>query len=146
MSLKLSIWAALVAIYLSGCASQDMSSTAPSSLYQRLGGKEAITAVVDDVIVRIAADPRINHFFEDTDIPELKTQLVDQLCELSGGPCVYEGRDMLTAHVDMGVSQADFDAMVDDLVQSLTAFNVPAAEQQELLALLAPMQDDIVEQ
>ena len=131
---------------LLGCVQPMTSTDATASLYQRLGGKAAITAVVDDALSRIAADPRINHFFVDSDIPEVKIQLVDQICELSGGPCRYEGRDMVAAHVGMGVTKADFDAMVEDLVQALDAFNVPPAEQNELLALLASTESDIVEE
>lgn len=117
-----------------------------ASLYERLGGKSALQAVVDDLITRIAADERINEFFQDSDIPELKVQLVDQLCELSGGPCVYEGRDMVAAHAGMGITQADFDAMVEDLVLTLNTFEIPEQEQKELLAVLAPMAEDMVEE
>lgn len=71
--------------------------------------------------------------------------LVDQICEATGGPCSYTGRDMKEAHTHMGVTAAEFDAQVDALVASLNHFDVPQAEQDELLALLAPMRDDIVE-
>lgn len=144
----LAVW--LLLMIMIGCAhapdpDHPATKVQTASLYDRLGGKAAITAVIDDLMARIEADPRINSFFAESDIPEVKSLLVDQLCELSGGPCRYEGRDMVAAHVGMGVSQADFDAMVEDLVQTLNAFDVPAAEQNELLALLAPMQADIVE-
>ena len=138
---KAVILSTLAIVFLGACATRQETP----SLYERLGGRPALAAVVDDAISRISLDPRINHFFADSDIPDLKEQLLDQLCELSGGPCVYGGRDMLAAHVGMGIQQADFDAMVEDLVLALNAFNVPEAEQLELLALLAPMQDDIVE-
>ena len=129
------VW--LLAIMLAGCAhapdsdpndpaAESVPAGHTASLYDRLGGKTAITAVIDDLMLRIEADPRISEFFAESDIPEVKSLLVDQLCELSGGPCRYEGRDMVAAHVGMGVSQADFDAMVDDLVQTLKAFDVPA--------------------
>ena len=71
--------------------------------------------------------------------------LVDQICEAAGGPCTYSGRDMKQAHTDMGVTAAEFDAQIEVLVASLDHFNVPQAEQDELLGLLAPMRDDIVE-
>jgi hemoglobin len=70
---------------------------------------------------------------------------VDQVCQSSGGPCAYKGRDMKTTHAGMRISTADFNALVEDLVGALTQLKVPAKEQQELLALLGPAQKDIVE-
>ena len=115
------------------------------SLYQRLGGKPAITAVVDDFVGNVARDNRINKFFGSTDIPRLKRLLVQQICAGSGGPCQYEGRSMREAHRGLGVRNQDFDALVNDLVRSLNKFRVPAREQQELLALLGPMRKDVVQ-
>jgi hemoglobin len=115
------------------------------SLYDRLGGKDAIVAVVDDFVARCAGDDRVNAKFGRTDIPRLKKMLVDQVCEASGGPCTYTGRDMKETHTGMGVTKGEFDSLVEDLVATLDQFNVPKPEQQELLGLLAPMQPDIVE-
>jgi hemoglobin len=116
-----------------------------ASLYERLGGIEAITGVVDSFAARCAGDDRINAKFERTDIPRLKKMLVDQVCEATGGPCTYAGRDMKETHDGMGVTAGEFDALVEDLVATLDEFSVPKAEQDELLGLLAPMRDDIVE-
>jgi hemoglobin len=115
------------------------------SLYERLGGKTAITAVVDDFVARCAADARINGKFARTDIPRLKSNLIDQVCEATGGPCTYTGRDMQTTHAGMQVTAGEFDALVGDLVATLDRFSVPAAEQSELIAALAPMRPAIVE-
>lgn len=115
------------------------------SLYDRLGGKDAIVAVVDDFVARCAGDDRINAKFGRTDIPRLKKMLVDQVCEATGGPCTYSGRDMKETHDGMGVTKGELDSLVEDLVATLDQFNVPKPEQQELLGLLAPMQQDIVE-
>ncbi len=115
------------------------------SLYDRLGGKAAIQAVVDDFVGNVAADTRINKFFAKTNLPRLKQRLVEQICQGTGGPCKYKGRSMKTAHRGMGVSGADFGALVDDLKLSLDKFQVPQREQGELLAILAPMKKDIVE-
>jgi hemoglobin len=115
------------------------------SLYDRLGGKDALTAVVDDFVARCAGDDRINAKFAKTDIPRLKKMLVDQVCEATGGPCTYTGRDMKETHTSMGVTKGEFDSLVEDLVATLDGFSVPKPEQQELLGLLAPMQGDIVE-
>ena len=131
---------------LVGCATtgEKQMSAAEKPLYERLGGKPAITAVVDDFVARVAADPRINRFFANTDIPPFKAKLVDQICEGSGGPCKYTGKDMRTAHAGMGVSDADFNALVEDLVATLDKFKVPEKEKGELLGALGPMKKDIV--
>lgn len=116
-----------------------------TSLYERLGGLEAIEAVVDAFVARCAGDDRINSKFGRTDVPRLKKMLVDQVCEAAGGPCTYSGRSMQETHDGMGVTAGEFDALVEDLVGTLDEFDVPKSEQDELLALLAPMRDDIVE-
>lgn len=127
-----------------GCAEIQTMQT-PRSLYDRLGGKTAISAVVDQFVANVAGDSRINGRFATTDIPKLKGHLVDQICMASGGPCIYKGRDMKTTHVGMNISNADFGALVDDLVKALDTFKVPAREREELLGLLGPMKKDIVE-
>lgn len=119
--------------------------TKDRSLYQRLGGKPAIRAVVDDFVGNVAADKRINRFFANTDIPRLKRLLVEQICQGSGGPCKYTGRSMKESHKGLGISGADFGALVEDLQKSLVKFRVPKREQGELLAILGPMKKDIVE-
>ncbi len=116
-----------------------------ASLYDRLGGKAAIEAVIEDFVRRCAEDDRINRKFVRTDIPRLKRMLVDQVCEATGGPCRYTGRDMRETHDGMGVTAGEFDALVEDLVQTLDQFRVPKPEQDELLGALAPMRSDIVE-
>lgn len=121
------------------------SATATKSLYERLGGKPAITAVVDQFVANVAADSRINGRFATTDIPKLKGHLVDQVCHATGGPCTYQGRDMKRTHVGMQITTADFGALVQDLVAALDKFNVPPTEKNELLGLLGPMKQDIVE-
>jgi hemoglobin len=115
------------------------------SLYERLGGLDAITAVVDSFVARCAGDDRINAKFARTDVPRLKKMLVDQVCEATGGPCTYAGRDMRETHDGMGVTAGEFDALVEDLVATLDEFGVPKAEQDELLGLLGPLRSDIVE-
>ena len=130
---------------LVGCATTgEQMATKERALYDRLGGKPAITAVVDDFVARVAADRRINRFFVNTDVPSFKAKLVDQICEASGGPCKYTGKDMKTAHAGMGVANADFDALVEDLVATLDKFKVPEKEKGNLLNILGPMRKDIV--
>jgi len=121
-----------------------------ATLYQRLGGKKAITAVVDEFVGRVAGDARINNYFGKTAadpqrLAMFKKNLVDQICQASGGPCKYMGKDMKTAHMGMGISSADFNALVEDLVGALDKFKVGEKEKGELLGALGPMKSDIVE-
>ena len=118
---------------------------AQRSLYERLGGGAAITAVIDDFVARCAADARINSKFARTDIPRLKAMLVDQVTSATGGPARYTGRSMKETHLGMQVTAGEFDALVEDLVATLNGFNVPASEQGELLGILGPLRSDIVE-
>jgi hemoglobin len=135
-----------VVFLLAACQDMGMMSMPQKSLYDRLGGKPAITAVVDDFVANVAADNRINKYFARTDIPRLKRNLVDQICAGTGGPCTYTGRDMKSAHAGMGITDADFNALVGDLVKSLDKFNVPDKEKNELLGILGPMKPSIVGQ
>jgi hemoglobin len=134
------------AVLMVGCSSSMESGKpmAQASLYDRLGGKPAITAVVDDFVGNVAGDSRINRRFAGTNIPRLKTMLVDQICEASGGPCKYTGRSMRDVHTGMNISDAEFGALVEDLVKSLDKFKVPAKEKGELLGALGGMKGDIV--
>jgi len=144
MSGRLVLSAAVAAVL--ACSVSINSAAAQSrSLYERLGGYDAIQAVVDRTIKNIAADRRINRFFAGANIPRLRRMLADQICVASGGPCVYAGRDMKSAHAGMGIRSSHFNALVDDLGRALKKFKVPRREQRELVALLAPTKKDIVE-
>lgn len=126
-------------------AQPSAGATTTKPLYERLGGKPAIAAVVDQFVANVAADGRINSRFASTDIPKLKGHLVDQVCQATGGPCTYQGRDMKRTHLGMQISSADFGALVQDLVAALDTFHVPAGEKSELLGMLGSMKNDIVE-
>ena len=138
--------AALAAVVMAGCGgSMDSGKMmAQPTLYERLGGKPAITAVVDDFIGNVAGDTRINKRFANADIPRLKTRLVDQVCEATGGPCKYTGANMRDAHAGMNITDAEFNALVEDLAKSLDKLKVPAKEKNELLGALGGMKGDIV--
>jgi len=145
--LALTVTATIAAASLTGWAGQ--TSSKPKSLYDRLGGKKSITAVVDEFVSRVAADKRIHAFFTATTsdprrLAKFKSSLVDQICEASGGPCKYKGKDMKTAHAGMGIADKDFGALVEDLTAALDKFNVGAAEKNDLLGALGPMKKEIV--
>ena len=147
---------ALLALVLVGCGGSQQpaetaregggatSASAERSLYERLGGTSAISAVVDDFVANVAADARINARFAKTDIPHLKQMLVDQICQATGGPCTYTGKSMREAHKGMNITEAEFNALVEDLTRSLDKFKVPEREKTELLTALGGMKGDIV--
>jgi len=125
-------------------------SLAEDALYKSLGGKKAIAAVADGFVGRVAPDNRTDSFFKATAsdpsrLAKFKKNLVDQICEASGGPCKYKGKDMKTAHAGMRISSDDFGALVQDLVASLDKFMVKDGDKQALLGVLGPMKKDIVE-
>ena len=147
--LMLAAFAALALVACGGGKKEDTTTTGggaggDKSLYDRLGGKDAITAVVDDFVANVAADARINTFFANADIPHLKAMLVDQICEASGGPCKYTGKSMKESHTGMNVKDEHFNALVEDLVKSLDKYKVPEKEKGELLGALGGMKGDIV--
>jgi hemoglobin len=121
-----------------------VAAVAEKTLFDRFGGMAAIEAVIDDFLGNVLADDRINKRFAETDAANLRKQLIDQVCEAAGGPCKYTGKDMVEAHKDMNVTDAEFDALVEDLVRSLDAKGVGSSEKNELLGVLGPMRSDIV--
>ena len=148
MHSKAIVWFAMIALAnltALGCAGpKPRPDPDQASLYLRLGGLEGITAVVGDLLENIAADDRINLRFATADLPDLRQKLIDQICQATGGPCHYQGKDMKAAHAGMNVTGAEFDALVEDLVKAMTKLGVPKREQSELLAALGGMRGDIV--
>jgi hemoglobin len=114
------------------------------TLFADMGGGRVLHATVDKFTDLILADPRINFTFAEADLAKFKGLLYDQLCELSGGPCRYEGRDMRTAHKKLALNTAEFDALAEDLYIALGKCGVPYRLQNRLMAKLAPMKRDIV--
>ncbi|HZH31137.1 MAG TPA: group 1 truncated hemoglobin [Pyrinomonadaceae bacterium] len=143
----------LLGALVAGAQAQGNSNLDPAqnvgpgkqALYYRLGGLDAIKAVVGEFAARVLADERINKKFVKTDAARLTHYLVEQVCAATGGPCRYTGNSMKKAHKNMKVTEGEFDALVEDLVKALDKFNVPEAEKNELLGALAPMKSAIVE-
>jgi hemoglobin len=118
------------------------------TLYARLGGYDAIAAVVDDFIKRLATDKRFEKFFTGFSIDskkKLRQHILDQFCVAAGGPCVYMGRDMKTTHGGLGITEADWEVAAKHLVAALDRYKVPEAEKNELLAFVVAQKKDIVE-
>jgi hemoglobin len=135
----------LMALCLLGTLAVSAAAQEKKSLYERLGGLDAIKAVVGDFVGRVVADERINKKFAKSDGARVTHYLVEQVCAATGGPCKYTGNSMKKAHKNMKVTEGEFNALVEDLTASLDKFNVPAAEKGELLGALAGMKGDIVE-
>jgi len=118
------------------------------SLYARLGGYDAIAAVVDDFIGRLIADPRFGKFFagaSNDSKKRIRQHIVDQFCAAAGGPCLYTGREMKTSHQGLGITEDDWSAAAKHLVDSLDKFKVPEKEKNDLLAFVTSVKKDIVE-
>jgi hemoglobin len=139
----------LALVMVAALGAGSVVRAAEASLYERLGGMPAIRAVVDGVLANVLKDDRINGWFTWAANPRAaegyKTALADLVCQAAGGPCRYQGQDMKTTHQGLGITQREFDAMVEDITASLDQLKVPAAEKNELLGLLAPLQRQIVE-
>ena len=151
-------WAVLlggIVLGVAACASmgEQESMGAPEktmpSLYQRLGGRHGIALVVDDFVAILVADDRVSARFtalKPAEVARLKSHAADQVCAATGGPCAYLGRDMKAAHRGMNITDAEWDATVEDLVRALDKNKVPEKDRNELLGLLGPMKPDIVGQ
>lgn len=124
----------------------DAKGAVKKPLFERLGGKPAIEAVIDDFLGRVAGDATINAGFAVAHVPRIRQRLIELVCVGTGGPCTYSGRDMSTAHAGQGITNAQFDTLVGHLVATLDKFKVPAAEKGELLSVLGPMRPSIVEE
>ncbi|MDR3388585.1 MAG: group 1 truncated hemoglobin [Rudaea sp.] len=133
-----------------GCAGPAgkpvQTSVTGDALYRNLGGTEGITRVVDAFLPRVNGDARINGLFLKVDHDDLRHLIIEQLCTATGGPCTYTGRSMQEAHSGLNLTNADFNAFVEDLVAAMDQVKVRKTSQRELLALLAPMRMQIVGQ
>ena len=118
------------------------------TLYERIGGYNALAAVVDDFIVRLVSDKQFAKFFDGHSVDSkkrIRQHILDQFCAATGGPCVYTGRDMKTSHAGLSINEADWDAAAKHLAASLDKFKVPEKEKGEVLAFVTTLKKDIVE-
>ena len=135
-----------VAVNLAACATMGEQ---PPSLYQRLGGREGIALVVDDFVANMVADARVNARFKGMQPPavfKLRSNLADQICDATGGPCAYLGRDMKATHKGMNISEGEWSATVENLIKALDKNKVGEKEKNELINALGPMKSAIVGQ
>lgn len=140
----------VVMMTLTGCNNDNKDEKIEPTLYTRLGGIETISKVTDKFLTNVVADDLINSRFEATvgnhyRLQVLRNNLIDQICALTGGPCQYKGETMLDAHTGMNISAAEFGAFTTDLAAALDYYEVAEREKNDLLALLTPMESDIVD-
>jgi hemoglobin len=131
-----------------GVAMPSPSRALEKSLYQRIGGYDALAAVVDDFIVRLVTDKQFERFFaghSDDSKKKIRQHILDQFCAATGGPCIYRGRDMKMSHGGLGITNAQWDAAAKHLAASLDKLNVPEKEKGEVLAFVTSLKKDIVE-
>ena len=114
------------------------------TLYERLGGKPALEAVVGELWAITSVDTRINHYFAKTKPEVFAGLMVDFLCQAAGGPCQYKGKDMVGAHTGMKLSEADFNALAENTVKALDKFKVPAKEHGEVMAMLGSLKSAVI--
>ena len=146
---NLCAWLLIAALAFNMSCDDDDEQTMDPTLYTRLGGIDAISAVTDKFLTNVASDNVINSRFEATvsnpsRLQLLRNNLIDQICAGSGGPCQYKGKTMLEAHTGMNITADEFNALVGDLVAALDFYDVPEQEKNDLLNILGPMQSDIV--
>jgi hemoglobin len=130
-----------LALMLGGC--QSLNSQPDGSLYQQLGEREGIENVVEDLLYLIVEDERINQQFKGMDVAQFHQNLTDQLCELSGGPCSYTGREMRELHSDMDITDTQFNALAENLILAMEQNDIPTGAQNRLIKQLLPLYPDI---
>ena len=145
---------ALVLVASTGITCSAIAQTAPalasapamasSALFDTFGGKAGLVKLMDDFMVRLLADPRTGPHFKPANQQRVKEQLVDQFCFVMGGPCVYKGADMKSAHANLDITKGDFNALVEVLQQAMGAQGIAFPAQNQLLAKLAPMHRDVI--
>ena len=120
------------------------AAQAAPTLYERMGGEAKLKAVADEFTNTVLADERINFTFADTDLKKFTRLIFEQLCNLTQGPCKYTGRTMYESHKKLNINNAMFNALAEDMYIALERERIPYRLQNQLMALLAPMQKDIV--
>lgn len=118
----------------------------PPTLYDNLGGQDGVSQIVKGTLSYTLSDPRIAHTFENSNVARVETLLIEQICELTGGPCEYTGQTMERSHRGLNLTTSHFNSLVENLQKSMEDESVPFAAQNKLLAILAPMHSDVTGQ
>ena len=132
---------ALIATSLLACAS---AAHAEATLYEQIGGEPVLRKTVDEFMIIMEKDDRINFSFGNTDTAKFKQLLFEQLCNITGGPCAYTGRTMKESHEKLAINNTMFNALAEDVYLAFDRAGVPYRLQNKVMAIFAPMQRDIV--
>ena len=141
---SMALAAVLSGLVTSASAQSTTATSGNSALYQAFGEKAGLVKLMDDFVPRLQADPRLSEAFKNANVVNLKSQLVNQICQVSGGPCEYKGPDMKVTHSNMDITKTDFNALVEVLQKSMDAQGIAFSSQNQLLAKLAPMHRDVI--
>lgn len=133
----------LASFMLSGCQTTNEGTETSDELYQQLGKRSGIADIVEDLLYLIVEDDRINEHFAGIDVEQFHTNLTDQLCSVSGGPCTYTGRGMRESHADMNITDTEFNALAENLILAMEDNGVPTSAQNRLIQRLVPLYPDI---
>lgn len=133
----------LVSVILAGCQITNSSTAASPGLYEQLGERRGIADIVEDLLYRIVKDERINQHFVGINVGEFHTNLTDQLCNISDGPCTYTGRGMRESHAQMNITNTEFNALAENLILAMEENDVAVATQNRLIKRLVPLYPDI---
>lgn len=144
---KISLALAFIsALCLTGCStSNNKDAVAGPPEFQDFGGKPGLVKLMDDFMVELLATPETKSFFVNADQKRVKEQLVDQFCEVLGGPCKYSGKSMEASHSGLGINKNSFNSLVESLRRTMDKHHIPNRSQNKLLAGLAPMHRNIIE-
>lgn len=133
----------LVSLILGGCQTTGKSTETSPALYEQLGKRSGIADIVEDLLYLIVEDNRINGHFAGIDVQQFHTNLTDQLCGISGGPCTYNGRGMRESHAEMNITDTEFNALAENLILAMDQNDIPTSAQNRLIGRLVPMYPDI---
>jgi hemoglobin len=132
----------LVAILVGGSAAR--ADPGAPTLFESIGGEAKLRAAMHEFVLIIESDDRINFTFANTDLKKFEQLLYEQFCNITQGGCQYTGRDMYTAHAKLNITNAEFNALTEDLYEAFDRVHIPYRLQNKVVAMLAPMQHDVV--
>ncbi len=138
----------VVVLFCTGSGFAGDKEKPGKTLYQRMGGYDVLAGIVDDFLVQLRGDPAFNRFGggrSEASLKRTRQIIVDQFCAMTGGPCVYIGRDMKSAHQGLKITRAEWDASIKMLEISLDRFKVGGKDKQEFVAMIQQVRDEIVE-
>jgi hemoglobin len=141
------LWSLAILVCVALGSTVGQAQATPDSLYKRIGGYDAIAAVTDNFVPRLVSDPALGKYFVHSkdSLMKIRQLAVDMICSATGGPCLYIGRDMRTAHAGLGITAAEWEKAVGHFSATLDQFKVPAKERQELLELVGKLKGEIVD-